>query len=178
MNNIMNVAGILKTITLDKFIDLLTVFGTDDPAYMTYNTLVSYGEFGPTVEITDKDANQYTSTYKRRLAPLVDSKRELINSLISVIGYGHVYYSDIRTISEDMAIKHLEEYGSPDYFVKISDRVWMVASLEDFIVWENKTTGQKALGILAMNRSVAYNILKMTQKEADEMAKQYMEKQS
>ena len=170
MNNIKNVAGILKTITLDKFIDLLSVMPTDESVFVPYNARIN------SCSGVSFEGDEDVATYQRRISPLVESKQELINTLISNIGLGHMFYSDVRTISEDLVIRNLEGYGSPEYFVKISDRVWMVANIEDFRIWEHKTTGLKSLGVLAPSLSVAWKISKITVKEADEIAKQYMEK--
>lgn len=162
----------LNSISLDKFIDLISVSETKETVLVPFNTLTGYSS----VYVAEvKVGNEYDSEYKRCVTPLVASKDGLKNSLINQAKVHDKFNMNIQELMEDMTAESVVQYGVPDYLVDVGHRMWIATTPNDFRVFENKETGKKALACIAQGRLIINNVLKMTEQEARIVAKTYIE---
>ncbi len=158
--------GDIKLISMEKFIKKLNVL-TCEHDYMEFNACVGY----------DED-NSYQSNYVRKIIKITEGNRyDIVSSGIAIQStVTNLFKNSIDVMAEETSVKYLEEYGLAEYFVNIAPRLWMVANTDDFIVYTNKDNTKWGVACTASCRSVIYSVSKITQKQADKIAEEYIKK--
>ena len=163
--------GIVDFISLDKFLDLIATNPTDEKNTVIFNSLLSYGL---PAKMNENGEGEDIATYQRCITGFVSDKDGLKNSLITQAKVCQKFNEGLQELMENITVESIMEYGSPDYLVNIGPRMWVATTPSDFIIYENKETGKKALACVAKGRLVINNILKTTEKESEDLAKKWL----
>ena len=166
------IGGEIEVITFEKFLQKMTHFsGHDGEKLKEFNSLISVGIYGESIEIEGEE----TCTYARYITPYCDSIDGLRNTVLNQCSVHHAYMKDIRGVAEGILIKHINQYGEPEYLVQMAPRLYMVASTKDWLVYMDSQGSKRAICGLARFRNILLNVYRMTEKQRDEIAKKIME---
>jgi len=162
MKKILTTVGGLELISLDKFINKISIRKTGESTYIQFNTLAAYDDSFPEGKVT--------SSYQRRIAPLVNNREELKISLISQLNSRNRFLGDLSDMYEDIAIDYVKDYGTPSYMVVIGNRMLLATDPADFKLFTSKE-GKLAIACVNINGNVVNSVRRITEKEARDAVK-------
>lgn len=157
-------AGVIKTVTLDEFIQAVPVRDIRGDLY-TFNAQVGY------------NSNTEESIYKRAALALVRGhKKEIFKSnIVLQATLKHQYKRDLRETLEDAATNSLCNFGLPSHLVKLGRRMWLLANPEDFNILTNNRGGI-GMACYHRQRNVVYFVDRRSEQEVlDTIFRQFPE---
>lgn len=132
------VFGEVQLISLDKFLDILSIKQvTDKTRRQEFNTCIGYG-IADSTKFSQEDSD--VSTYERKAAFLFngDTKSILKAALFYQARYDHMFNQSKLEILEELVVRHMTEMGETRYLVRVAPRTWMAANTGDFQILKNK----------------------------------------
>lgn len=158
-------AAIVKFISFEKFVSLIPEINEETEVYDFDALMVSGSIFGKTAKFEEGGE----ATYQRKALRLLIGMNNLIfkNNLYL---QGHIcrwFKEDLQEMVENAVMKHLNEYGQPQYLVHIDHRTWMPANPHDFKIVKGKYG--VGLACLYPGRTFMVEIKKETYEEVVDM---------
>lgn len=131
---------------------------------LTYNTQISVTEFGPAAEEEGVEC-----TYSRRhlllLPETFGSSPVMLQNLLLQARHIHLYKAPMTELVDEMALRHMEVFGIPEYLVEVRPGLYLVANPMDFMrVRSDRGVG---LACLAETRTLIFSQLPYSRAEAD-----------
>ncbi len=165
------VAGEIELISFDKFLKTITMVTKEDDAMIEDGAMIEFDS-----NVGQEDI--YTSNYVRKMAPIIDGDLKTVakTALLYQSSQAHKFYTTLDELIEGMVVDHMNEFGLTTHLVKVGKRMWMPANPEDFRIY--KTDKGYALTCFALVRTVVYRINTITQKQADDLTKAFLEKKN
>ncbi len=169
------VCGRTQLISMKNFIKKLNILICED-GFAKFSTSIK-GIYGGPVS-ADEETPCFDSFYVRKITKIIEGdKDDIVSSgIISQSTLTERFKDSLYDMAEDIAIDYFNEFGTLQYIVNIAPRLWMVANTDDFTVYTNKDNTKWGVSLFASHRAVVYSVSKITQKQADKMAQEYIEK--
>lgn len=156
--------GEIKLISFKKFLELIPREQVNE-AFITFGggvrfqartSIANYGGSPFIAEDDDAiDMNAVADDFSVIESKLGDDN-ELLNSLMIQGYHGFVGIYNLHKLAEDLHTQDLMNFGMCQYIVNVSKRRWMVASLDDFKIFEHN--GLRALACLQRPRTFILEI--------------------
>ncbi len=147
-------------ISFDKFLSLIKVKEEETELY-SFDACLGYSN-NLFAEYSEEVKNEDTSSYQRKALRLVwGADHDVFKNNLYLQGHFYEWPKEnLQEMIECATIKHLMNYGTSKYLVKIDNRTWMPANPDDFEI----VKGEHGIGLACIfpNRTFLIKVMKDT----------------
>lgn len=160
----------LKFISFDKFAPLIPVEGTGNELVVDDHVQVTVLE-GYGLEQLVGTAEYGDSMYKMLACKLRKANEEnmielLRQDLFTYLKQEIMWKGNFYDIVEEMALNSANNFGEPEYAIRVAPRTWMLAKPDDFKIMQLED--KVCLTPTNSNKNVLYNVQRISEEEVKE----------